>query len=767
MPTSQSWDAIQLEKMDLSYDKSQAELSEIPRLVSGYNTFVTLGGKLCKRLGTTLLTGTNITNHRIDRIWIYETDETPPKVYLIVSAYNLTFLTWELFYINLEDVSPAWTLFTNTRSINQSTRPHEGISSRGLFYVKSYPNASTGEKLGTVLFDGSGSVPVVKYWGILPPTIPAALAGAVTKTTADISAVDATVNVSSSTGFPIVPFNVQLEYELVTVTAVVGTAWTIARGVNGTTAAAHTSGTTVVWRDWAASAHQVDVLVTWGYSYAWKTSTGQVSSRAPLETNPDKLPSRTGPFQDLIPKFVVQGYADTTNVPSIMMFRTSDGGGTYYFLEEITNTGSGPILYQDKSFESGVSGGVFQDPVPDSLLDTSTIAPTLTLNNPPPTVIAPEIVGIDTPIASTPLASYSGRLWIGIGNVVFYSGDEEITLGIPEECWPSGTFGNFYRCQYPITNLISTISCIYIFTTQTIYQITGTNKETFNIQPVFESIGAPVGEPRAISKYQDVVVALTQDYRVILINNNKLEVISDQLSRDIVDAVNAGGVVDIKYWGSLEKEWIIVAVHNQDDSSLSRQWIYDIKKSDIVNSSFWFTPWEMKISAMQVGNDSDVSSHVERHWISAMYNSTTGNSCLVKADASGATGTDYFVTEDVPFGFEATLNTFQVPPGNHVNKLRQPVITPIVYGIALDRLLFDDDTDPVVEYFLDDLWTFPLEPTNFEPPARRQVSKGFRTMVFGIDKVAQHVAVRIGKIATTELFECMNLVICFEPDSGV
>lgn len=768
MASNQQLDSIQHEKLDLSYDRSQAELSTDPRFVSGRNTYVTLGGKLCKRLGNTLLNGTNITGKRIDRLWIYETSETPPKVFICASMYDLAMLDWQMYYINMDDVSPTWTQFSNLRAVNQSSRAHEAISSRGLFYVKSYPPSSTGELLGTVLLDGSGVTPTVKPWGLLSPTIPAALAGAVANLTTDITSGAISLVVSTATGFPATPFPIQIGYEELLVTAKVGTTFTATRGTNGTTAEAHAAGELVVWRDWSASAHQVTVNVTWAYTYAFKSITGQVSDRAPLETNPDKLPSRTGPFQDLIPKFVLQGDSDTTNIPTIVVFRSTDGGGTFFFLEEIPNTGAGPITYQDKSFESGVSGGVFQDPVPDSELDTATKAPTLTLNGPPPTVVSPQVTGVDTPIASTPLASYSGRLWLGLGNIVFYSGDEEITLGIPEECWPSGEFGNFFRLQYPVTNVASTATSLYIFTTQTTYQITGTNKETFNIQPLFESLGAPVGQPRAISRYEDTLIVLTQDYRVVKIRNNQAEVITDKLSTDLVDAVSAGLLIDIKFWGTLEKQWIIVSAHDTTDSSNSRQWIYDIKKSDIVQSPFWFVPWDMRISATTSGNDSTLNPQSGRHFIMAMYNqSGAGSTCLVKLDSTGSTGTDYFVTAETDIGYEVITNVFMVPPGNHVNKLRAPAMTPVVYGLCLDRLLFENDTDPVIQYYLDDLWTFPYEPTNFEPPARRGVSRGYRTMIFGIEKVCQHIAFRISSLPTSDLFECMNFVLAFAPDLGI
>lgn len=762
MAHNSSFDSREFTAIDLPYDRIQAELSDDPRFIRGSNSYVTLGGKLCKRPGNLLIPDTVKTGYRTDRLWVYETLETPPKVYIIASMYNTVTAFWEIWALRLALPGAGWGSFANLRHINQSTRPHEAVASRGLFYIKSYPDSSTGEKLGTVFFDGTDYS--LRLWGILPPTAPAALVGAVARSTADVSDIDLTLPVSTTTGFPVAPFTIQVEYEQMTVTAVVGLNLTVTRGVNGTTASAHVSGASVIWRDWTASDHQVDVNLGWAYTYAFKTANGQVSSRAPLETNPDKLPSRTGPFQDLIPKFTITGDPDTGRTPKIVVFRSTDGGGTYYLLEEIDNPGGGSFVYSDDSLESGAGGGVHNDPLPDYLLDQADIAPTLTSNSPPPTVISPAVVGTDDPIASTPIAGYAARLWYGIGNILFFSGQEEITLGVPEECWPSGTFGNFFRFQYPITNVSATSSALYVFTLQATYELTGTNLETFNVKPIFENLGHPYGHPRAITRYEDTIIFLAHDYRIAMIQDSQVRIISDPLYTDIVDAINNGAEFDIKFWGDLEKEWIVVGGMRANDSSASRQWIYDIKKSEIMGKPFWNTPWTMRLSCLASGRISETSS--QRRLILAMYNTLAPWSlCLSRVDPTGQTGSDYFITGPFGFIFSACTNLFQVPAGNHVNKLRQPGITPVVYDISLDRNLFGGDNDPLIQYYLDDYWSDPID-LMLEDPARIPLPKQYKTLIGGVQQVAQHVAVEVSKLNSIELFESCNLIITYTPDMG-
>lgn len=55
----------------------------------------------------------------------------------------------------------------------------------------------------------------------------------------------ASMIVTSSAGFPAVNFRVRIDSELILVTAVAGTTWTITRGIEGTTAANHIDGSVV------------------------------------------------------------------------------------------------------------------------------------------------------------------------------------------------------------------------------------------------------------------------------------------------------------------------------------------------------------------------------------------------------------------------------------------------------------------------------------------------------------------------------------------
>src|SRR5438128_2592878 len=114
MSFNTQWDGIEFSSLDFPYDKVTRELSEKPRLVDGLNAYVTLGGKLGKRPGTIFVPNTAL-NQRIDRLWLYETLGTPPLIYILASVY--TGAVWQMFYLRLDSVSPAWTFMGTTRKI--------------------------------------------------------------------------------------------------------------------------------------------------------------------------------------------------------------------------------------------------------------------------------------------------------------------------------------------------------------------------------------------------------------------------------------------------------------------------------------------------------------------------------------------------------------------------------------------------------------------------------------------------------------------------
>lgn len=516
---------------------------------------------------------------------------------------------------------------------------------------------------------------------------------------------------------------------------------------------------------WPASAHDVTVLAGWKYTYCLVTKSGNVSNQAPLQTNPDKDPSVSGPFTNSIPQVTITGDADTVNIPNINVYRTTDGGGTFYFLKQIANPGATTVLFEDKYLGSGGSGTTFADPIPDANLDITLVAPTLTSNSPPPSVVSPGVVGVDAIQPSTRIVEYAGRLWYAIGQYLFYSALEELNDGVPEEAWPSGLFGNFFRFQFPITNLKATIDGLHVFTLQNISKITGTSLETFNPKPFLNYVGHPKNHPKAITPLGNGIGFLTQDFRIATIDDDNLSILSDPLLTDITDAVSAGSEIELTQWAELDKDYLVV-IANNSNPALSKQWIFDRKRSAQNKSEFWFAPWNIPTCGVLSGRIQETIAN--RRLVFAIYDGA--NTALCRLDATGNTASDATTSlSSIGYAVNFTTHLITIPPGNHYNALRKPAGTPVMQALLLDRTIFSGDDDPMVFYFLDDFWTTPIQvrQTDDDGPWRRKQSLAYKSLVANdVQQVGKRIAVKMSKLADILRFELHNLAAVFNPEGG-
>jgi len=762
-------DSILQSELYYPYNRILASHDDSPRIVEGLNTFVTLGGKLSRRPATLEVAGAAELG-RIDRLFQYET--LNGRVYLLASLYDSAGDKWTMFYNRLS-ASTGWVQIGNLRSCDDSAAPQEVSIARGLAYIRNVPKHPGTDPYGTAVFDGSAT-PTLSLWGLPPPSVPAAIDSNVSKLTADITDIQTSITVTGFTPALSVlsGFTIVIDGEAMLVTGGDGVHLTVIRGYAGTTANFHFANTQVFTQNFGSSDHYnlTTSPIGWSYAYAWVSSTGQVSNRSTPQTNPDLPPDVTGPIESRVPKVYVQGHADTVHIPYIALYRTTDGGGNYYFLEQMVNPGAGPVAYEDNSLASGPSSSVFNDPVPDLVINTRPVAPDLTSNSPPPTNTSPDVVGIDPPIQGTPIAYFAGRHWYGLREYLVFSGNEEITQGVPEECFPAGLSGNYFRFQHPIINMRASTSALYVTTIHDTYVVTGTTRDTFAVRPLYKNLGSPYGQPLSMATYGDKVITLTNDYRVAVLEGDKEpRIISDPLYTDIVDAINLGGEAEVVYWGDLEKEWIMLAIHNKADTSKSRQFVYDVKLSQRIQKDFWFTPWSIPSVSAFSGRLFENSS--QRRLSFFVYNPTINYGTLVRIDPTARTNTDAtmsdaFTTVQTPIDYYLMFQQHIVPAGNHVNMLRMPNLSVVVNQLTLERILYPGDEDPKVYYYLDDLWSDPISTTNSYNPARRPQSTGYKTMVYPIEQDCFRFTFRIQGNQSVRPFDLLGYVITYNPDNG-
>ena len=158
-----------------------------------YNLYVTQGGRLRVRPGVRAASwigtsGSILSGKRIDRIWYYETlPDAAGTVYsyFLLSVYDYGTSLWQMYYNKVG--STTYTAFTATRSCQSSEAPHWVGISRGKAYVKGFPSAASGEKLGTIIFTGGSGAPTFQWWGLLGPTTPVRMSGWIGKLDAAVS----------------------------------------------------------------------------------------------------------------------------------------------------------------------------------------------------------------------------------------------------------------------------------------------------------------------------------------------------------------------------------------------------------------------------------------------------------------------------------------------------------------------------------------------------------------------------------------------------
>lgn len=693
------WDSLEFLPPALPLETQLSVVDDTPRLVSGSkNCFVTASGSIAKRWRTDQYSGI-LTGKTIVKMWMYETLPTPattvpqPYSYILMSVRDNTTGRYSLYskkYDASDSTAPS--TVTVVRSSNTSVKPHKIVFVKGLAYVKFFPASSSGEKYGTIILDGTSGSIVVRPWGIPGPTEPAHISGEVIRLTASVTASATTFNTTDNSAMPATPYDLWIGYEKVTVTAEpTTTSLTVTRGAGGTTAEAHDANEVLIYRDWDASDHQVEVKLGWKYAFAYVSITGQVSNRSDVEYNPDLMPSNTGPFYDLIPKIDLTldswFYNDTTTYPYLNMYRTTDGGGTFYFLEQVANPGTSTLTYEDDSFGTGANSTTYNDPVPDLKLDTARYAPSLTSNSVPPSVNPPLVVGTDTPSESCyAMTAYASRIWIAIDHYLHFSSREETRDGVGEECFPSGNLGNFFILDAGIVGMAATKDALYVITTNDIWKLTGTTIDTFAINKIAFGVGGYTTENCAIA-YRDNVAFATKESEFAIIENDKVRVISKPVE-GILTAVSEI-TFNLNYYRDKKYEWLIFSNDastggGDEDQALSKYFIYDILRSEKTGRDFWQPLWVTRTSctlaARSVRTETTglfgAITHIDGTDYTCLINfvTTPGGFRYDRVIQSGGTTTTA--------NFESVINfgAVRAPTGNHINALSLPSKDVNYYG---------------------------------------------------------------------------------------
>lgn len=283
----------------------------------------------------------------------------------------------------------------------------------------------------------------------------------------------------------------------------------------------------------------------WGYSYT--TVYGHESNVSPLTVT-------TGPFTGLDAGITVIASPDP-QVTGINIYRTTDGGDADPSIMRLviatTNTNQ-----------------TFIDSTQDVNLGLQT-GPGFLINTPPP----PQIGFVWS----------NGRIYGFFNNTTYYSGAEEVSNGIQEECWPSGADGNFYAWPAEVGGQAVTQNGVDIGMSEQFWQISGDTLDTFRKSLLLDKGG--VRSPTCISSVGNSVQWVDTAKQIW---SSSLGEFGEPIRSDLtgIDPVQTF----IGYHKSRNFNWIYVL-----DALNSKLFIYDLDLNQ------WNAPWTVAATAIASG----------------------------------------------------------------------------------------------------------------------------------------------------------------------
>ena len=504
---------------------------------------------------------------------------------------------------------------------------------------------------------------------------------------------------------------------------------------------------------WDATAGTTTVKFGWLYSYSWITETGHISNRAPFDPpagNRELSPSNTGAFTGRKPKVDIEGIADTTGLPTIQVWRSLDGGGVFPALEQFANPGASTTTYVDDSGDAAAG-----DPRTDFEVDTRNLAPSGTSNGPPPSATYPLVTGTADVERSTDVVEYAGRLWYAIGNVLYFSGREEILNGVPQESWPSGLRGNYERFRYPIRYLIPTNEALYIVTNTDVHWLRGTDRASFQTRPLFDQLGGVENQRQAWAVAREVACFITKEYEVAMIRGNQLRIISGPLGTDLSGAITSTTQVQVTSHFFEGAGWILVGLYDPTTPANSRIFSYDITRSK------WNPPWVIPFSAFVSGRVRESDS--VREVVVAIDEGNDHQGVLI-LDFDQVS--DELPSADTEYAPTAIFNLLPTPGGNHLNLLRVPAAFSSLQKVKIERTKYSSDTDPAISVRLDDFDTDAYTALTLEPPDLLDQSTSYVGHWCAVDEACQRAQVKVVAASEAKNFSIQTMGLLWHPSAG-
>lgn len=244
--------------------------------------------------------------------------------------------------------------------------------------------------------------------------------------------------------------------------------------------------------------------VKYGVSYSSRTAGDIYNTTTPPDwPSPLGAPTgaQTGHVSTMSPPFSIIGAnpgavvtlkiacSPDPQVDTITIWRTLDGGSTYFFLTEVPNI---QPIGGAQQFQ------IVNDVSPDTVINQLIQAPINGANNPPPA-------------GFLPMAYHFERIWGAVGNFVYCSGGPDTLTGNPNESFNPL---DFFQFPSPVTKIVPTATGILVFLTSDVYGILGGPIfDTFFPSPMVPGVG--LLHYQALDVHGGVIFMYTADNQFI------------------------------------------------------------------------------------------------------------------------------------------------------------------------------------------------------------------------------------------------------------
>lgn len=254
-----------------------------------------------------------------------------------------------------------------------------------------------------------------------------------------------------------------------------------------------------------------------------------------------------------------------SRVDKVRIYRTTDGGSTFFLRDTIDNTdaGGGMWEYTDVSTGAAAEG--------DDDLNRAIIAPLANVNDPPPD-------------GMSVIVNHVGRIWGVVDNKVYYDGGAESFTGVPQECWPPL---NYFEFNVNVTTIAPTSQGLLVFTvTGDLYVIRGLNPLEFYIQLLRSRI--PVASPNCVVTDGDVIYIYTANSKIFRITDTVEEIGEPLTDTDLTTFAPSTSYLTVHRVGNDAALWL-----SDNASKLLR---FDL------TTETWSTPFEIEVTCGYVGS---------------------------------------------------------------------------------------------------------------------------------------------------------------------